>query len=93
MRNWIAKDSDGISWDLNALSTQKWLDGHGPGIESAIVFVKERAMNFFKDKKDSEARMLRDLADEMQKLIKEAKLKAEKHKKEFPYELGENYDD
>ncbi len=78
-------DEDGQLWSFDNLSTQRYLEGHAPGVEAAAVYLQKKAVDLFMKGKDEEARMLRELAKEIVKeVVPELRRHAEQHEKEFP---------
>lgn len=87
-RDTILKDEEGNLYSFDNLSTQRWLEGHLPGVELAVGLIRDRALKAFAAKKDTEAIALRNLADEiLAELTPKVKLRAAEHEKNHPYEL------
>jgi hypothetical protein len=85
MRETILTDDEGTRYCYENIKTQGWLAGHTSGLDAAVNFLKDRAVELFKAGKDSEATQLRKLADEMQcKLEPNMKARARRHEDEFP---------
>ena len=84
----ILRDPEGREYSLDNLSTQRWLDGHEPGLDLAAGWLREKAVGLFRQGRDEEATRLRKMADEMQAEIS-ASLRARcaDHQREYPIVL------
>lgn len=90
-RDTILKDDADVSYSYSNLKTQGWLEGQPCGLDAAASFLQERAVDLFRQKKDSEAMSLRSLAEEMVKKLKpDMQKRAELHAKECPIILDRN---
>jgi len=84
----ILKDEEGNSYSFDNLATQRWLEGQESGALAAMQYLRGKAIKAFEDKKDKEAVLLRDLADEIgAKVLPQLREKAQKHADDFPYEI------
>lgn len=61
----VMKDRDGNSYSYDNIRTQGWLDGHLPGLNLAVGWLKRQAIKLFEQGKDEEAIGMRKLADQM----------------------------
>jgi hypothetical protein len=79
----------GQRWSMDNLCSQKWLDGHVSGAKQvAHWLVHERATQLFRDGKDDEARIVRDLAKlVLANIVPELERAAQQHKLDHPSEL------
>lgn len=84
---WRATDvEDGTLYDLDNLSTQRWLEGHVPGAETAAGWLRQQAVKLFEAGDDEQAVFLRDMANKMLvDLIPKLRIAAATHDKEFSY--------
>lgn len=81
----ILRDPEGREYSLDNLSTQRWLDGHEPGLDLAASWLRERAVEYFRQGKDEEATRQRKMADEMQEEISTSlRLRCAVHQREYP---------
>jgi hypothetical protein len=78
-RDTILTDEAGVRYSHDNLRTQGWLDGRASGLDAAAEFLRERAVQLFRDGKDDEATRLRRLAEEM---VKELRPQMEERSKE-----------
>jgi len=89
MSDWTAKASDGKSYDLEALSTQKWLDGHVSGLDVAVGWLNDKATEKFKARLTEQALALQELADNMLEELRPVLLKAaDVHHRNYPAEIN-----
>lgn len=64
--------------------TQGWLSGHAAGVEAAVAWLKQQAMEAFGKKDDKRAYQLRDVADDLVRyVIPDLQVAAEKHKVDY----------
>ena len=84
-RDLILKDDDGVRWSYDNIHTQGWLEGHAPGLDAAVGYLKKRAVALFESGKDEEATTMRKLAEEMHKALRPTmEAAALRHSKEHP---------
>lgn len=84
-RDLILKDDDGVRWSYDNIHTQGWLEGHAPGLDHAVAYLKKHAVALFEAGKDAEATAMRKLAEDMlKKLRPEMEATALRHSKEHP---------
>lgn len=89
MSDWTAKASDGITYDLEHLSTQKWLDGHVSGLDAAVGWLNNEAVRKFQARDTKDALALQVLADRMLNEMRPVLLKAaDAHHKDYPSEIS-----
>jgi len=87
-RDTILKDKDGNRYSYDNLSTQKWLDGHRPGALAVVAWLREKAVDLFRQGKDDAAVQLRKLAEDATKeVIPKLEAQASEHLVEFPIQL------
>lgn len=85
-RETVLTASDGVTkYSFDNIKTQGWLNGHRCGLDAASSYLKELAVQLFKDGKDSEAIAMRKLADSIvTKLGPEMDARAKRHAEEYP---------
>jgi len=57
---------DGEAYSYENIRTQSWLDGHRPGIEMAVGWLKNQAISLFIFGNDERAKEMRELAEKME---------------------------
>lgn len=88
-RDTILTDAAGTRYSYDHLRTQGYLDGHGSGLDAAAEFLRERAVQLFRDGKDEEATRLRRLSEEMvRELRPQMEERSRCHAREFPIVLA-----
>jgi hypothetical protein len=81
-------DPDGGKWSLENLSTQRWLEGHAPGAEAVIAWMHEEAVRLFRERKDEQAKMVRDLAGKASAaMVGDLRIRAQRHAEEHPFRI------
>lgn len=81
-------DPESVPYSYDNIRTQGWLDGHRPGIEMSVGWLKERSVEFFRCGLDERARDLRQLAERMEKeLVGKVVETALEHRKNHPESL------
>jgi hypothetical protein len=79
------RDAEGNKWSLDNLCTQHWLEGHAPGAEAAGAYLNDVAVMLFREGKDAEAVVIRELAKKMiAVLVPKLKAKAAEHRVDYP---------
>lgn len=87
-RDTLLKDPDGVTYSLDSLATQKWLEGHYSGLDECCGWLEEKATALFRARKREQAIEMQSLADELRRELRPLMIRrAEKHEKEFPYEV------
>ncbi len=81
----LHSDESEERYSYDNICTQHWLEGHAPGLEAGAAWLREKAVELFREGKDSEATAMRRLAEQMLKALKpEMEARAERHGKEHP---------
>jgi hypothetical protein len=84
-RDTVLKDANGVKYSYDNIGTQGFLEGHAPGAQAVIIFIKEKATKAFSEDNDKEAMLLRSLAKEIEKNIVPPMLRrASTHKIDYP---------
>ena len=79
---------DGEAYSYENIRTQSWLDGHRPGIEMAVGWLKNQAISLFIFGNDERANEMRELAEKMEaELVKVADDRANEHRAAYPEEI------
>jgi len=93
-RDTILKDEDDVKYSYDNMRTQGWLDGHVSGLEAAVAWLRERAIELFRKGSDEEATRLRKLSEEMLKeLGPRMEASAKRHEKDHPIVITDEDDD
>jgi ribosomal protein S26 len=88
MSDTILKDDEGQTYSYDNIKTQGWVDGHVAGAQCVAAFLREKAVAAFSAKKDVEAKLFRELADEViAAVVPDLQRKAEQHMKRHPERL------
>jgi UPF0288 family protein (methanogenesis marker protein 3) len=81
----VLRDDEGSTWSLDNLCTQHFLEGQAPGAEAAGAYLNEVAVELFRNGKDAEAVVIRELAKKMiAVLVPKLKAKAAEHRVDYP---------
>lgn len=89
MSDCIMTDEEGTRYSFENIKTQGWLDGHASGLDAAVGWVKERAVDLFRAGKDEAATSMRRLAEEMDRDLRSGmEQRARSHREEFPAIVG-----
>jgi hypothetical protein len=84
-RETLLTDEDGTKYSYENIKTQGWLIGHTSGLDAAINYLKDRAVELFRDGKDDAAIGCRRLAEAMDKALRpDMERNSKRHEKEFP---------
>lgn len=87
-RDTILTDGDGKKYSFDNLGTQHWLEGHVPGMDRAVAYLKAKAVDLFREGKDAEAVELRQLADQLKAEIgPELHRAIAEHRRDYPIEI------
>lgn len=87
-RDTVLVADTGAKYSYDNLCTQKWLEGHAPGAERAVEWLSDLARERFDQGKDDEARLLRDTAIRMQRvLVPKLDREAREHEDKYPSEI------
>jgi len=90
----IMTDEDGVRYSFENIKTQGWLDGHAGGLDDAVHWLKERAVDLFRAGKDEEATSMRRLAEDMDRKLRPGmEQQSKRHREEFPAVVGESDDE
>jgi hypothetical protein len=82
------KAPDGSRYSMDNLATQKWLNGHIPGAEQAIGWLKEEAVSLFRQGDTIKAIYLQGLAKRLADEVLPGLIKnREIHERDYPYEI------
>lgn len=89
-RDITMKGDDGNTYSYGTIKSQGWLDGHAPGIEMAVGFLRTLAIEAFNADRDKEADDLKALAKRMMnELVPVAEARAKEYEKTHPEILVE----
>ena len=76
---------DGEIYSYENLRTQGWLDGHKPGVEMAVGWLRNEAIQLFTYGQDERAIALRKMAERMEvELVKIVDERAKEHRTAYP---------
>ena len=93
-RDIILKDHEGTRYSFDNIKTQGYLDGHSPRVAAAVNWLRNKSVDLFRVKKDQEAIMIRDLADELlAKVDPGVREHAKRHSREYPIILDDETPD
>ena len=85
MADTILTDEADVRYSFENIKTQGWLEGHASGLDAAVAWLKDRAVELFRDGEDKAARDLRGLADDMDRALRPVmEQQAKQHEQEFP---------
>lgn len=87
-RDTIMTDADGEQYSFDGLATQKWLEGHKPGLEAGAAYLKEQATDLFRSGHHNQAIAMQELAKQMLGAVGPLLDKqVADHKRDHPYKV------
>lgn len=85
----LVDPEDGERYSFDNFSTQKWLEGHRPGLDLGADFLKRKAIKLFTEGKHDEAIAMQDLAKEMlREVMPGIEKRVNEHAVTHPFRLG-----
>lgn len=89
-RDTILISESGKQYSFDNLATQKWLEGKPVGVGCAAKYIRDKAVDLFRDGKHEEAIKMQKLAADIEAdLVPRLHDDAKNHAMNHPFELGD----